>query len=272
MQNLNYSAMNGNLKMWEEITPAHIKTYQNIRLLKEGRQILDPIQLKDVGEVKGKSLLHLMCHLGTDSCGWVRAGATVTGVDFSPSALAFGRELAADLQLPVKFIESNLYEVEKHLDEQFDIVYTSMGVLCWLCDLKEWARIIARFLKTGGMFYIMEGHPASYIFDDMLPNQPLSVKYSYFHSPEPMVFDDDKPDYADPDFVAEAPSYEWTWSISDIINALIGAGLKIELFNEYDKLFYKHTDDMVTDDGEWWYHPKYKGMIPYTFSIRAKKE
>ncbi len=264
-------SMQINYELWEEKTPIHIKSYGSIVRLREGRQILDEIELNEVGDVKGKCLLHLMCHLGTDSLGWAKEGAIVTGIDFSESAIAFAKELSEELNLPAQFIHSNLYDLEKNLNEQYDIIYTSQGVLCWLCDLKEWGRLISQFLKQGGVFYILESHPVLTMFDDMNPGNDLKITHSYFHSDEPLVFNDDKPDYSDQTFISEKASHEWVWSLSDIINALIDNGLTIEFIHEHDRLFYQHTEDMIPVGNGWYQFPQNKGMIPLSFSIRARK-
>ena len=108
------------------------------------------------------------------------------------------------------------------------------------------------------------------IFDDTLKNE-LEIKYSYFHQKEPMVFDYEYPDYSDNKYIPKNKTCEWVWSLSDIINALIENNLKIEVFNEYDKLFYNGHPGMIRDKNGWWYLEKYKGKIPYTFSIKARK-
>lgn len=265
-------SMQINHEMWEEKTPVHIKSYKSIGKLRNGEQILDEIELQEIGDVKGKKLLHLMCHLGTDTLGWAKEGAEVTGIDFSESAIDFARSFAQELGLKARFIHSNLYELEKVLDEKFDIIYTSQGVLCWLCDLKEWGRLISGFLKPGGVFYILESHPMVSIFNDMNPGKPLEIQYSYFHKEDPIIFNDDKPDYSDQTFTSEKPSHEWNWSLSDIINSLIDHGLKIEFLHEYDKLFYQHTEDMIPVGNGWYQFAQNPGMIPLSFSIRAIKE
>jgi len=117
---------------------------------------------------------------------------------------------------------------------------------------------------------MIEIHPVKSIFDDTLKNE-LKIKYSYFHEREPMTWDDDYPDYADKTYIPKNRKYEWTWSLSDIINALIENGLKIEMLNEYDTLFYYEHPGMKKAKNGWWYWEKYKGKIPYTFSIRARK-
>lgn len=154
-----------NQVFWDEIAPVHYKSY-DIEKLKQGKSLIDAIQKKEMGDVKDKSLLHLQCHIGTDSLSWAVEGAQVTGVDFSKESINIANKLKKILDLKAQFIESNIYDLPNTLKEKFDIVYTSQGVLTWLKDIKAWGKLISHCLKSGGIFYIMEIHPLVYIFDD----------------------------------------------------------------------------------------------------------
>ena len=259
-----------NRAYWDEIAPVHARAYREVDLLRRGEPVLDKIELREVGEVEGKTLLHLQCHIGTDTLAWARRGAIVTGVDFSPQSITLAQQLQEELGLEATFICTNIYELSGVLDQSFDIVYTSRGVLCWLRDLEEWARIIAHFLKPGGTFYIMESHPICHTLgrgDD----GELRITYPYFHSPAPTVWDDMDGDYADGDYVPQHPSYEWQWSLSDIVGALLGAGLRIELFNEYERLFFKLFPGMQEGPARWYRLPEYAGKLPLLFTLRARR-
>ena len=258
-----------NRELWDELTGVHIKSY-GIEKFLAGRSTLDEIQLRDLGNLKGKSLLHLQCHFGLDSLSLAREGAIVTAVDFSERAIEEARKLSAKSGIPARFIHSNIYDIEQHLDNTFDVVYTSQGVLCWLKDLPEWARIISRYLKPGGMFYIMESHPILHIFEDTGPRLS-EIIHSYFHLDEPIMWDDNAPDYSDPTYHWSKVSYEWLWSISDIVNSLIGAGLTIDFITEYDKLFCKGHPEMVRESEDWWVLPRLRGKLPLMFTLRARK-
>jgi SAM-dependent methyltransferase len=261
---------NANQRMWDELAPVHYKSY-GLERLRKGQTLLDEIQLAEIGDVKGKSFLHLQCHIGSDTLSWAQQGAIVTGVDFSEKSIEFARKLAKEIKLDAEFICSNIFDIEKHINKQFDIVYTSQGVLCWLKDIKEWARLIARYLKPGGLFYIMESHPIRNIFNDV-KSGPLEIAYPYFHRDQATEWNDDKPDYSDNSFVYGKPSYEWTWTLSDIVNSLISAGLIIESLNEYDKAFDKNFPDMVKGEDGWWYYPVYRGKLPLIFTLKARKK
>jgi ubiquinone/menaquinone biosynthesis C-methylase UbiE len=263
-------AEESNQELWDEVAPVHLKAYKEVQLLREGGTSLDEIELREIGDVRGKTLLHLQCHIGTDTLSWARQGARVTGVDFSAQSIACARQLRQELQLEANFIQSNVYELRTKLNERFDIVYTSRGVLCWLRDLDQWAQIVAHFLKPEGVFYIMETHPLCDIFEETKPGE-LSIIYPYFHRPEPAVWDDDAPDYADGEYIPEHPSYEWSWSVGEILNALIKAGLQIESFNEYERLFFRRYPGMASDYERWYHFPQYAGKLPLLFTLKARR-
>ena len=269
LDRINKKAETANQAFWDEIAPVHYKSY-DIKKLKQGKSLIDEIQKKEIGGVKDKSFLHLQCHIGTDSLSWALEGAQVTGVDFSRESIKVADELKRVLGLKVRFIESNIYDLPNTLKEKFDIVYTSQGVLTWLKDIKEWGKLISHYLKPGGIFYIMEAHPSLHIFDDDKRGE-LTIKYPYFPGKGPTFWDDDSPDYSNGEYIPKNPAYEWTWPLGEILASLIDAGLKIEFLHEYDRLFYKGLPDMVKDEEGWWYFPKYKGMLPLTFTLRAKK-
>jgi SAM-dependent methyltransferase len=258
-----------NRELWNKLTDIHVKSY-GVDRFKTGESSLDSIQLEELGDIRGKTLLHLQCHFGLDTLSLARQGAIVTGVDFSEKAVEQARRLSDETGIPARFIQSNVYGLENILDEKFEIVYTTQGVLCWLKDLKEWARIIAHFLKPGGMVYLMETHPILIIFNDTKKGS-LEIIHNYFHNDEPTVWDDNAPDYSDPAYNWPSASYEWRWTISDIINSLISTGLIIEFLNEYDKTFYKALPDMIRDSDGYWVLPDYKGKLPLMFTLRARK-
>ena len=173
--------MKNNRAHWNEITPIHAQSdFYDLEGFKKGRSsMLYPIEIDEMGDVGGKSLLHLQCHFGMDTLSWARLGAKVTGVDFSDKAIELACSLSKELNIEANFVLSNIYDLPENLKGEFDIVYTSGGVLCWLHNLKRWAEIIAHFLKPGGFFYILEGHPFSCVFDDSSDATELKVKYGF---------------------------------------------------------------------------------------------
>ena len=270
MTDTHHDAEQANVAFWDEVAPVHVAAYQEVAMLRAGQSVLDPLELQEIGDVRGKTLLHLQCHIGTDTLSWAREGATVTGVDFSAESLRWARRLRDELGLAATFIHANVYDLPEVLDDTYDVVYTSRGVLCWLRDLPAWGRIIARYLKPGGTFYLMEGHPILNCLEETEPGR-LDFAYRYFSHPEPTKWDADGFDYADAGYAPQNPTYEWAWSIADILTALLDAGLRIASFNEYDRLFYKHFPGMEPCSDRWYRMPGYQGKLPLLFTLKATK-
>jgi 2-polyprenyl-3-methyl-5-hydroxy-6-metoxy-1,4-benzoquinol methylase len=253
-----------NKELWNRRTTVHKdSSFYDLEGFLRGKSVLTAIETSELGEVKGKSMLHLQCHFGMDSLDWARRGAKVTGMDLSDTAIDEARKLNNELGLDAKFICCNLYDLEKNLDEQFDIVFTSYGVIGWLPDLEEWARIAARFLKPGGIFYIAEFHPVVWMFDEEFTH----VKY-YYENKE-LIEIDAEGTYTDRDAPISGKEYSWNHSISEVLNALMAAGLKLEMFNEHMYSPYPCFRNIVQgQDGNW----RVKGMegkIPMVYSLRA---
>jgi SAM-dependent methyltransferase len=232
------AAMDGNRRNWDERVPIHAASrFYDVDGFKAGRSSLMSIELDEMDDVRGKSLLHLQCHFGMDTISWARMGAKVTGVDFSEAAIDLARSLSDELDIPARFVASNIYDLPVALDEpgQFDIVFTSYGVLGWLPDMPGWASVVAHFLKSGGTFYIVDGHPAKNIFDDE-GDGGLRVRYPYFGSSEPTVYEPDGGEsytYTDGDTPLETAAYEWNHSLGEIVSSLAAAGLTIEFLHEF---------------------------------------
>ena len=259
-------AEKGNRIHWDELAEVHAESYDYKELVKGGH-VMDSIQTGEVGEVQNRSMLHLQCHIGTDTLSWARLGADVTGVDISPVSLRVAQSLAKKAGLNARFIESSVYDLPDKLDGTFDIVYTSIGVLCWLSDISAWAGIIRRYLKPGGFFYIMESHPFLMVFDD--ESDGLTVRYPYFHGETPDEWPADYPDYSDSDYTVKSPSWEWQWSMSDILNALIENDLRIDFLHEHSVIPWKALPCMIKGDNGFWRLPEGMDKLPLMFSLRA---
>jgi SAM-dependent methyltransferase len=257
-----------NRELWNAWTRAHVKSkFYDVDGFKRGDNRLDAVVRAGLGDVRDKSLLHLQCHFGLDTLNWARLGARVTGADFSEEAIATARALAREIGVDAHFVCANLYDLPNALEGQFDIVFTSHGVLSWLPDLNAWARVIAHFLKPGGLFFIAEAHPTAYIFDDEHPDD-LRVRYPYFHSDEP----GQSPvhgSYADRDAAIDAVEYWWAFSIGDVINALARAGLRIEELREYPYNAWQFFPFMIQDADGWWRLPDRFPPLPLMFALKA---
>jgi len=259
-----------NLDHWNELVSLHAQSkFYDLQSFKAGNSTLKPIEVEELGDVAGKSLLHLQCHFGLDTLSWARRGAQVTGADFSDQAIALAQSLSQELEIKANFVCSNLYDLPNVLSGEFDIVYTSYGVLCWLSDLGRWGKIIAHFLKPDGVFYIVEFHPFTHVFDNEDNATDLRVVYPYF-SREPFRWESDV-SYADLSApIQHRVTYEWFHSLGDILNALIFAGLTIEFLHEFPVCAYRSFPFMEQGADGWW-RLKSGDTIPLMFSLKTTK-
>ena len=258
--------LENNRSLWNGWTRLHKPSrFYDVDAFKAGESSLKPLEIEEVGDVQGKSLLHLQCHFGMDTLSWARRGARVTGVDFSDEAISTARSLAAELNIPADFICSSVYDLPGVPDERFDIVYTSYGVLSWLPDLERWGEVIARHLKPGGFFYIAEYHP----FVSMLGADNRTFEHPYFHTPEPIKLHS-VGSYAAPEATDFSHTeYNWSHSLADVVNALLRAGLRLEFLHEFpywDARPFATQESGVDESrlGGW------AGDIPHVFSLRAR--
>ena len=256
-----------NKKTWDERTDVHICSafYDNDNFLK-GKSSLKEVELGLLGEISGKSVLHLQCHFGQDSISLGRMGANVTGVDLSTTAITRAKEFAALTHTPATFICCNIYDLPGYLDAEFDIVFTSYGTISWLPDLDKWAGIISRYLKRGGTFVIVDFHPVVWMFDDDFDKPG----YHYFNTGA--IVEKETGTYADKTSRVEHDYVNWNHSISEILNSLINSGLEINSFNEFDYSPYdcfKHT--VESEVGK--YRIEHLGnRIPMLFAVLATKK
>jgi SAM-dependent methyltransferase len=260
--------LEANRALWDELVGVHVAATgaYDVDTFKAGRSTLRPLELAEVGDVRGKRLLHLQCHFGLDTLSWGRRGAQVVGADFSTEAIALARRLAEEIDVPAEFICSNVLELPQYLEGEFDVVFTSYGVLCWLPDLDAWAAVIAHFLAPGGFFYIAETHPVANIFD--LRDGDLVASESYFDIGP--VEDTSDGSYADRTAILQnKTSYEWQHPLSEVLNALIGAGLRIEFVHEFPYLMFQMLPSMVRGGDGWWRLPGHEN-IPLLFSLKAR--
>ena len=263
--------LKANRELWDKLAPIHQKSeFYDVEGFLKGKQTLDPIELEELPDLNRKKLLHLQCHFGMDTLSLARLGADVVGVDFSSEAIELAKELSKEAGVDARFICADVYDVPTILNEKFDIVFTSGGVIMWLPDLEKWADVISSSLQPGGVFYIREFHPFSYIFDDRDDVTDLRVYYSYFQGKEPLEFEDDGT-YASDEKTGKMKTYEWNHPISEILNSLIKSGLRINHFNEFPVTGYKALPFMVEKEKGRWILPNNEDKVPLMFSIKATK-
>jgi SAM-dependent methyltransferase len=268
-------ALRSNRDLWNAWTKIHLgSTFYDVASFRTGER---PVRLTDyereeVGSVDGRTLLHLQCHFGLDTLSWARLGATVTGADFSEEAIGAARTLAAEVGLAATFVLSDLYRLPEVLDLQFDIVYTSGGVLGWLPDIARWGRVAAHFIRPGGFLYLTEIHPVAQAFENegVEPGE-LRLAYPYWSHPEPLRFDVTG-SYADRQAPTEGlVEYGWDHSLGEIVTSIADAGLRIEFLHEFDFVLWPVDFLVEDDDGRWRLPEGSKGNLPLSFSLKATK-
>lgn len=264
--------METNRRQWEVWTPLKAESAcYDLDGFRRGGTRMRTLEREEVGDVTGRSLLHLQSHVGLDTLSWARLGCShVTGVDFSGVGVTIAQGLAAELELPARFIESNVYGLPAVLQETFDIVYTSHGVLGWLPDLRRWAEVVAHFVAPGGVFYLFESHPTAWIFDNKVTEAVLRPRYAYFDRTEPLRFEYESP-CAVPDATVPGVEYGWGHGLGAIVSALVEAGLRIEFLHEWPFVLWRMFPFLEPGAEGWWHLPADLPSVPLSFSLRAVK-
>ena len=277
-----------NRASWDERVPIHVASrgYNREGFLR-GEKLLCPVEMAEVGDVTGKTLLHLQCHFGMDTLNWARLGASVTGIDFSEPAIEAASALSRDSGIPGRFLLGNVYDAPRFLDERFDIVYTGIGALNWLPDIRGWARVAAGFVKPGGFLYLYEGHPMLWSIDDERDDQLLVVAYPYFERNEPNAWDNDTTYVDGPPLGHTTRTYEWNHGLGEIVTAIIDAGLRLEFLHEHREIPWQALPWMEPAEGAseavdgdlaaarynsrhlWRLPEDHRDLVPLMYSLKA---
>lgn len=258
---------------WDERAAIHVRNatgFYRIDQFKAGECTLHSIEREEVGDVRGKRLLHLQCHFGLDTLSWARRGAVVTGLDFSPRAIAAARDLARETGVQASFVEADMHRAREVVDGLFDIVFTSWGALCWLPDMARWASIAAACLAPGGILYVADGHPA--LMQCEQEGDRLALRYDWRTSPDrPHLFADATTYTGDATPLISTRTYEWFHPPATVAQAMIDAGLSLRLLREHDVLPWPAFPLMVKADNGMFRLPDGHPKIPLSYSIRAQK-
>lgn len=266
------SHLQDNRALWDEWTRVHeASAFYDLEGFKRGGVRLRPFEIEDVGDVAGKTLLHLQCHFGIDTLSWARLGAKVTGVDFSERGIELARRVAEELGIEATFVQADIYDLPKVLEGEFDVVYTSRGALGWLPDIDRWGEIAAGYVKPGGVLYVHEGHPFIWIFEEEPSGLPaLDLRYPYWTG-DPMSFPVEG-SYADPTAEVDAEvEHGWNHSLGEIVTALARNGLRIEFLREEDFLDWEIKGLVRGEDGYWRLPPDLPGSFPLSFTLKARR-
>jgi len=267
------SATEANRRNWDERVAVHCADrtgFYRVAKFRRGGDTLGPIESAEIGDVAGKRLLHLQCHFGLDTLSLARRGAVVTGVDFSPAAIAAARELAAEIGLAARFVECNVYDARAAIAERFDIVYVTWGTIGWLNDIRRWTAIVAEFLAPGGFLYLADHHP----FPMMLQpdGERLFLHYPWRSAPDDPIVEDSPITYTgDPTTLTHTRAYSWNHALSDIIGGLLDHGLRVDFLHEHETVPWQIFPCAIEVGDGMYGLPEGYPRIPLSFSLKASK-
>lgn len=255
-----------NRNAWNKKTDIHVRSaFYDMPSFLKGESTLNSIELGLLGDIKGKSILHLQCHFGQDTISLSKMGAKVTGIDLSDKAIDKARALSKELNTDTEFICCNIYDLPNHLNKQFDIVFTSYGTIGWLPDLQKWSDIISHFLKPEGKFVFVEFHPVVWMFDDHFK----TIAYNYFNTG--VIHETYTGTYADQSADLVQEYMMWNHSLSEIISGLLQNGLNIDNFQEYDYSPYNCFKETIEVGPKQFRIKHLENKIPLVFSLVATK-
>jgi SAM-dependent methyltransferase len=265
-----------NLANWEERAPAHAASpgYGFDKFLADPSYLSEVVRfdLPRLGDLTGLRGVHLQCHIGTDTLSLSRLGARMSGLDFSPAALAEARRLAAATGADVTYVQSDLYDAPAALGgEQFDFVFTGIGALCWLPDINRWADVVASVLRPGGRLLLREGHPVLWALDERR-NDGLHIDFAYFERPEPLVWEE-AGTYVDTDVTFTATvTHSFNHGLGEIVTALLAAGMELTLLEEHQSVPWEALPGQMQcgPDGEWQLTDR-PWRLPHTYTLHAVK-
>lgn len=256
-----------NRASWDDRVPVHLASeFYDLDGFRAGAGALRPFETTEVGDVTGKRLVHLQCHVGLDTLAWARNGALVTGLDFSEPAIKAARTLAADLAIDASFVMADVYDAATALDgRRFDVVYTGTGALVWLPDTRRWAAVVAALLEPGGFLYLVEEHPFAQMLDRA---QGTSIDRDYFDD-QPQV-GDHRYTYTDGRALKHTRTVQFQHRLGQVVTALADAGLRIDFLNEHDFDTFQRFGSLQRH-GDQYRYPAGHPRVPMIFSLRATR-
>ncbi|WP_434587495.1 class I SAM-dependent methyltransferase [Streptomyces sp. A5-4] len=269
--------MRTNEENWDARTPVHLAS----RFYGVDDRNADPArwfadyEWADLGALSGRDVLHLQCHLGTETMAFAARGARTVGLDLSGASVEAARELATGAGLEVEYVRANVYDAASALEgRQFDVVYTGKGALCYLPDLNRWAETITALLRPDGLFYLAEFHPLFYALGPSPgPGEgpELLLRHDYLGGRGAMRRDATYTYTDGPAVRGATECFEWMHGLDEVINALLRAGLRITGLRESHELPWPRWPDMVRTPGGWWQLPNASPRIPLLYGLLARR-
>jgi SAM-dependent methyltransferase len=262
-----------NRSTWDERAAIHMRDANGFYALdrfRAGEDILLDIEGNEIGDVAGRHVLHLQCHLGLDTLCLARRGAIVTGLDFSGTAIEAARTLAAEAKLPANFVQANVYDALEVLDGGFDVVFVNWGSLNWLPDIRHWAEIVSGLLRPDGCLYLAEQHPHISTMREV--DGRLEPGFPWRTPPDDPVVTETPTSYnGDETPLVNQRLHEWEHPLSDIIGGVLGAGLRLDFFHEFEVLPWQRLPMMVPSGDRFFRLPDGQPPMPLAFSLKAYK-
>lgn len=267
-----------NERNWDDRAELHMAgNYCDYQRLLEDPTAISAELAQDIekfGDLTGKEVIHLQCHVGTDTIGFARRGASrVIGLDLSEASLAHARSIAERAGADIEFVHANVYDAREAVSGDFDLVYTSIGVLCWLPDIAQWARVVASLLKPGGAFFIRDDHPMFMTIGEDI-SDGLKIEQPYFEQDAPMTWDDDSSYVDSPGAprITHTTNHQWNHSLGQIVTALINAGLVIDELEETPRAAWCPWPKLMEQDSTGgWHLREHPERLPLQFAITAHK-
>lgn len=259
-----------NWQRWNEVVDIHLRSDDyGVAEFRAGGGDLTGVEAAEIGDVAGKRLLHLQCHFGLDTLRLARRGAVVTGLDYSPKAIAAARQLARDTGLDARFVIADVYDAPRFIDGRFDIVFVSWGALCWLPDIRRWAKIAAGLLDPGGFLYLLEAHPVALAMMQR-DDATFRVTDDYFYDGAIAVHED-VTYTGDPDKLVNTRFYNWIHTLGAIVTAVTAAGLTLDYLHEHDQVPWRLYPTLVAGPDGNWRLPAGQPRLPLSFSLKANR-
>lgn len=264
-----------NRAYWDALAAVHgdgTDTYYDVETLVAGTRGLlaaeEEALASAVGDVTGKDVLHLQCHIGFDAVTLAQRGAAVVGADFSPAALEKARAIAARAGVQVEYVEADSTALPASLHDRFDLVWATVGVLNWIGDLDAWMRSAAAALRPGGRLVVVELHP---LFVAIGSLEPLVLDFPYAGG-KPKRFDEDG-SYANPDAtLAATTTVEFAHSLGEVVTAALGAGLRVDVLREHLEIDFDPRGDVLTRDDDGVFRLRIGGtVLPVLYTLVASK-
>jgi SAM-dependent methyltransferase len=268
--------MRANQENWDARTPMHVASrFYGLDGSRSPDSWFGSFEWDDLGPLNNRDVVHLQCHLGTETVAFAQRGARTTGLDISGESIAQARLIAQRAGVDVDYVQANVYDAADILGKhRFDVIYTGKGAICYLPDLPRWASVVADLLRPGGLLYIVEFHP---MLQSLSPKPApgddpgLLLRHDYLEGRGALERASDSTYTDGPALENTSHAYEWAHGLGDVITALVNSGLTIARLRESELLPWPRWDRMVQDDSGWWRLPPSDPRIPLLYGLRATK-